>query len=82
MSNTQAQAVAVSNIRNRNFMIASVDSNGNWSMAPRPTFHGVRSAAEAEADRLSLNSADGKIYVVLGAISGSQRPVAVPVTRF
>jgi hypothetical protein len=71
---TLYQQEAMSAVRQRLFIVASIDANGAHSMAREPAFHTSHASALSEANRLSQLT-HGKAYVVLqyksGVLTGS-----------
>ena len=68
-----SQDLLLNAVKNRLFIVGSIDIKGEVSVAAHPTVYGYESLAEDEAARLA-SVYKGKAYVVLqfvgGAISG------------
>lgn len=72
------QAVAIEQIKNRVFILGSVDTQGYFSISSRPYFHADLKEAQAEADRLAAKDPT-KIFVPMQLAGGSK---AVSLVRF
>lgn len=66
----QTQEQAIANVRLSRFIIASVDSNGAWSVAQRPVPHTTASEVRAECKRLAKVN-PGKMFVFV-ELSGAE----------
>lgn len=72
---------AISAIKQRAFVVASVDQYGNFSMSANPCKHISLNAALAEANRLASQT-PGKTFVALQLAGGRLLPNVVNVSSF
>lgn len=69
---------ALSQVQARNYVIASIDKEGLFSMSSRPMFHGTLDAAITECGRLA-QAGSGKAYVVCQLRGGAILPTSLQV---
>lgn len=65
---------ALEQVKNRRFVVASIDGEGYFSLSTRPFFHPNITLAQAEADRLAQKDSS-KVFIVMGILSGSKAVV-------
>lgn len=69
--NTQIEGISA--VRNRRFVVASIDVNGNLSVAANPVLHDTWNLAKNEASRLAKMN-PGKAFVYMQFIGGELAP--------
>lgn len=75
MNNTlRTQADALSAVRAKEYIIASVSTNGDFSVAESPAVHDSTTDARTEAKRLAKLS-PGKAFVILTLAGAEMVPV-------
>lgn len=74
--NSQARASIA--VKRKYYVIASVDKDGNFSVANNPVMHTTHVAAQTECNRLA-STVPGKMFIVLQLVSGA---VAAVLTVF
>lgn len=74
-------SAAVQDVRNRKYIVGSINVEGVFSLATEPVRHSTLLQATAEADRLAKLQ-PGKAFIVMQLSSGSLVPVLLGINKF
>ena len=72
---------AVAAVRNRYWIVGSIDENGNFSFSSKPATHPSESSAMSEAGRLAKAN-PGKAYIAVRFVGGVLVPRVVGSFEF
>ena len=76
LQNAPSADLALNDVKNRKFIVGSINSQGDFSISTKPVRHDSLDSAERECDRLSRLS-PGTAYIAMQLSGGRLQPKIV-----